>query len=257
MTRGLAARLAKIGVPFLQASATRSRLMRSIPAVLLAIALTAGFSHAAEDPLKDAPAGYRDSLISAMKAFTTRDFEGARGLIEKADASYKPTPMSLNILGAIAIEGRRFDEGRDWCNKALKIDPKFFPARFNLAEIPFIQGQYSEARGVLEALQKEDLNNDLLKFRIFLTYLVEKNDREARARLDAIPLINDTPISFYANAAWDYAHGNADKGKEWIASALRSFPAVRQINFIEVFYDLGWIKREGPDDPKTAVPAFR
>ena len=252
-----AKRLVKNKVPFRKASASRSRLMRFLPAVLLATVFAAAPLHSAEDPLKAAPAGYRDALISAMKAFTTRDFDGARSLIEKADAGYKPTPMSLNILGAIAIEGKRFDEGKQWCNKALAIDPKFFPARFNLAEIPFIQGNYAEARAVLEKLQAEDPNNDLLKFRIFLTYLVEKNDREARARLDAIPLINDTPISFYANAAWEYAHGNTEKGKEWIASALRSFPAVKQINFIEVFYDLGWIKRDGGGDGKSATPAFR
>lgn len=231
--------------------------MRSIPAVLCSVVLAVCSLAAAEDPLKDAPAGYRDALISAMKAFTMRDFDTARQTIEKADAGHKATPMSLNILGAIAIEQKRFDEGREWCNKALAIDPKFFPSRFNLAEIPFIQGRYSEARATFETLQKDEPNNDLLKFRIFLTYLVEKNEREARAHLDAIPLINETPISFYANAAWEYAHGNADKGREWIASALRSFPAVKQINFIEVFYDLGWIKREAGDEAKTATPAFR
>ncbi|MEQ1858696.1 MAG: tetratricopeptide repeat protein [Chthoniobacteraceae bacterium] len=220
--------------------------------------LVSGLATAAEDPLKDAPTTYRDAIIEAMKAFTVRDFGKARETIEKADAAHKPTTMSLNILGAIAIEGKRFDEGRDFCQKALKLDPKFFPARFNLAEIPFIQGQYAEARAVLEDLLKEEKGNDLIKFRIFLTYLLEKNDVQARARLEAIPLINDTPISFYAHSAWDFAHGNDAKAREWIASALRSFPAVKQINFIEVFYDLGWIKREQPvAGDAAAAPALR
>jgi len=231
--------------------------MRLLSAALLAIALTAGLVRAQEDPLKNVPAGYRDSIISAMRAFTIRDFDGAKELILKADAAHKPTPMSLNILGAIAIEGKRFDEGRDYCNKALAIDPKFFPSRFNLAEIPFIQGKYAEARAKLEELYKDEPKNDLLKFRIYLTHLVEKNDGEARAMLDAIPLINDTPISFYANAAWEYAHDNPDKGREWIGSALKSFPAVKQINFIEVFYDLGWIKRDAGSEAKSAAPNFR
>lgn len=210
--------------------------------LLLASALGAPFAHAADDG-KNPPAGYRDALMNAMKAFTMRDFDKARELVQKADATYHTTPMSLNILGAIAIEGKQFDEGRALCEKALKIDPKFFPAQFNLAEIPFIQKQYAEARAVLEKLLKDDPKNDLLKFRIYLTYLLEKNDEAARAKLDAIPLINDTPISFYANAAWDFAHGNPDKGREWISSALRSFPPVKQVNFIEVFYDLGWLDR--------------
>ncbi len=231
--------------------------MRAFFAVLAVTLLPLAAAPKPEDPLKNVPAGYRDAMIEAMKVFTSREFDKAREIVEKADAGYKPTSMSMNILGAISIEQRKFDEGREWCKKALAIDPKFFPSRFNLAEIPFIEGKYAEARTVLEDLLKDEPTNDLLKFRIYLTYLVEKNDREARARLDAIPLINDTPISFYSNAAWEYAHGNPEKGKDWIASALKSFPAVKQINFIEVFYDLGWLKREGGGEAKSATPAFR
>jgi tetratricopeptide (TPR) repeat protein len=229
--------------------------MRPLLSLLTVITFLTGLLHAAEDPLKATPAGYQEALIKAMRAFTERDFASARSIVEKADTDYKQTPMSLNILGAIAIEAKNFDEGRGFCEKALKLDPKFFPARFNLAEIPFIQGKYAEARAVLEELQKDEPKNDLLTFRIFLTYLLEDNDAQAAARLRAIPLINDTPISFYANAAWDFAHGRADKGKEWMASALRSFPAVKQINFIEVFYDLGWLQRETPPAAKPATPA--
>lgn len=233
----------KLAVPFREVWASRSPLMRPIPATFIVLALTAGPSFAADDPLKNAPTEYRQAMIDAMRAFTTRDFETARRVVEKADANHQPTTMSLNILGAIAIEARRFDEGRQYCEKALAIDPKFFPARFNLAEIPFIQGRYAEARAIFEALQKEDAKNDLLSFRIFLTYLLEKNEPEARARLEAIPLVNDTPINFYANAAWEFSHDQPEKGREWVASAIRSFPAVKQINFIEVFYDLGWLQR--------------
>ena len=231
--------------------------MRSTLLTAAAIALLGLVPARAEDPLKSAPKSYRDGLMEAMKAFTLRDFAKAKAEVEKADAAYKPTTLSLNILGALAIEEKRFDEGRALCEKALKIDPKFFPARFNLAEIPFVQRKYTEAREILEKLAKEEPKNDLLTFRIFLTYLLEGNDREARARLEAIPLVNDTPISFYANAAWEFAHKNQDKGREWIASALRSFPPVKQVNFVEVFYDLGWLSREGyaPKEAPAAKPA--
>jgi len=218
---------------------------------LLVAVLAAGSALAADDPMKAAPPAYRQALIEAMKAFTERNLTSAKEIVEKADAGYKATPLSLNLLGAISIENKQFDEGRAFCERALKLDPKFFPSRFNLAEIPFVQGKYAEARTVLESLYKEDPKNELLRFRIYLTYLLEKNDREAKARLDDIPLINDTPISFYANAAWEFAHGNGDKGREWIASALRSFPPVRQINFVEVFYDLGWLERVPAPAPQA------
>ena len=98
----------------------------------------------------------------------------------------------------------------------------------------------------LAALLVTKSEDDLLRFRIFLTLLLEKKDAEARPLLDAIPIINETPISFYANAAWDFAHGQEESAKNWIASGLRTFPPAKHVNFIEVFYDLGWLRREVP-----------
>jgi tetratricopeptide (TPR) repeat protein len=221
-----------------------SFLMRPFAYAVLALILAQPAAQAAEDPLKNAPPTYRDAMIAAMRAFTNRDFAMARELVQKADSTYQRTPVSLNVLGAILIEEKKFDEGRENCLQALRMDPKYFPARFNLAEIPFVQGKYGEARALFERLQKDEPDDDLLRFRIFLTLLLEKNDSEARLILDEIPLINNSPISFYANAAWDFAHGKEDSARNWIASGLRTFPPIKHVNFIEVFYDLGWLKRE-------------
>src|SRR2546423_215704 len=86
------------------------------------------------------------SRDDAVRSFSERDFATALVLIDKADAIHSPTPMSLNVRGAVAIEERRFEEGRTLCLNAMKLDPHFFPARFNLGEIPFVQGKYAEAR---------------------------------------------------------------------------------------------------------------
>lgn len=230
--------------------------MRSVALVLALFIPTIGRAATSSDPLKDAPPSYREALMGAMRAFTTRDFEKAREQVKKADSSWQQTPVSLNILGAIEIEQKNFEEGRKLCLAALNKDPRFFPARFNLAEIPFVQGKYTEARAMFLKLQEDEPQDDLLKFRIFLTYLLEKKESEAKQHLDNIPLINDSPISFYANAAWDFAHGEEAKAKEWIASGARTFAPIKHINFIEVFYDLGWLQRTpkqqvAGDAPKT------
>lgn len=220
---------------------------------LLALLFGAASLHAAtsSDPLKDAPPTYRNAMMAAMKAFTTRDFDGAVQGVEKADTGWQKTPVSLNILGAIKIEKKEFEEGRKYCLEALRLDPKFFPARFNLAEIPFVQGKYAEARAMFEKLQEDEPRDDLLKFRVFLTYLLEKNDVEAKTRLDEVPLINDTPISFYAHAAWEFSHGNEKEARNWLTSGVRTFPPIKHVNFIEVFYDLGWLDRSTGGAPKS------
>jgi tetratricopeptide (TPR) repeat protein len=222
--------------------------MRSVTLALTLFVPVVVRAAESSDPLKDAPPAYREALIGAMRTFTSRDFEKAREQVQKADSSWQQTPVSLNILGAIEIEQRNFEEGRKMCLAALNKDPRFFPARFNLAEIPFVQGKYTEARTMFLKLQQDEPDDDLLKFRIFLTYLLEKNDTEAKRHLDEIPLINDSPISFYANAAWEFAHGEEKKGRDWLASGVRTFPPIKHINFVEVFYDLGWLQRA----PKVA-----
>jgi tetratricopeptide (TPR) repeat protein len=226
------------------------------PVALVVAILTPLILRAAppSDPLKDAPPAYRDALIAAMRSFTARDFDKARQQVHKADTSWQETPVSLNIMGAIEIEQKNFDEGRKYCLAALNKDPRFFPARFNLAEIPFVQGKYTEARVMFLKLQEDEPNDDLLKFRIFLTYLLEKNEAEAKRHLDEIPLINDSPISFYANAAWEFAHGEEAKAKDWIASGARTFPPIKHINFVEVFYDLGWLQRAPKQDVAGDAP---
>ena len=197
---------------------------------------------------KDMPPAYITTVKSAMSTFSARDFKTALALVDKAEAMYQPTAMTVNVRAAIAIEDKKFDQGREYCLKALQLDPKFTPALFNLAEIPFMQGKYAEARLAYEKLMDEDAVGDLIKFRLYLTYLLEKNDEVAKRLLDKIPLLNDTPVYFYGYAAWEFAHGDEKKAQSYLNSAETVFPKTKRSNFLDVFYDIGWLKRtEGAD----------
>jgi tetratricopeptide (TPR) repeat protein len=149
------------------------------------------------------------------------------------------------VRGAVAIEERRFEEGRNLCIEALKLDPKFFPARFNLAEIPFVKGNYAEARNIFQRLEEENPRDELLQFRIFLTYLLEKNEAAAKDALDRVPFLSNTPVYYYSYAAWEFAHGNAKAGKDWVDRGNWVFPPFKTRNYADVFYDLGWLARPG------------
>src|SRR5437870_5753039 len=92
------------------------------------------------------PGRYQFLLTEAMRRFQVRDFKGALDYVDRADEILPPTAWSLNVRGAIAIEQRDFDRGFKYCSDALKLDPAFFPAKFNISEIPFLEGKYPEAR---------------------------------------------------------------------------------------------------------------
>lgn len=186
---------------------------------------------------------YTAALRDATRAFSRRDFEEAAKAVDRAEAMYRPTSVTLNMRGAMAIEQRDFERGRKFCLEALKENPSYLAARFNLAEIPFVQGRYADARAQFELLLKDDPSDELVQFRIFLTYLLQKDDNAARERLEKIPFLSKTPVFYYSHAAWEFAHGNKEEALKWVERGNWVFPPVKTQNYADVFYDLGWLQR--------------
>ena len=193
------------------------------------------------------PAQYLFYVAEAMKSFQARDFGGSLAYVEKADALVPATVWTLNVRGAVAIEQLKFEEGKKFCFEALKQEPGFFPAKFNLCEIPFLQGNYAEARkGWLELynqLAPADPTGELLIYRIFLTYLLEKDMTHAREWMDKLPFPSQTPAYQYSHAAWERQNGDMKKWEEWIQSAEFIWPQVKRANFVDVLLQLKWLQQ--------------
>ncbi len=195
---------------------------------------------------------YQLLVIEAIKSFQARDFKGALAFVDKADALLPPTVWTLNTRGAVAIEQHDFEIGLKYCAAALKLDPSFLPAKFNLCEIPFLQGKYSDARAlwikVLDDLPpaplggKSDGTSELLSYRIFLTYLLEKDLENAKVWKEKIPYPSMTPAHQYVNAAWERQNGNMAEWNEWLRNAEFKWPRIMRANFVDVLIQLGWLK---------------
>ena len=189
------------------------------------------------------PAQYVQAVNEAFRAFRARDWPATRAALDKADKILPPTPLTLNTRGAIFIEERNFEEGARLCEEALKLDPKFYAARFNLAEIPLVQGKYAESRKKFEKFVRENPKDELARFRVFLTLLLEKNYDDARRAIDQIPFPGDTPAYYYANSAWEFAHEDEAEAKKWLGRADWTFGPDKCALFSDSFYELGWMKR--------------
>ena len=194
------------------------------------------------------PSRYVFLISEAMRRFQLRDFKGALDYVDRADEVLPPTAWSMNIRGAAAIEQRDFDRGYKYCSDALKLDPGFFPAKFNLSEIPFLQGKYAEARTLwlklFTTVQSGDSTSELVIYRIFLTYLLENDFDHAKQWLEKIPFPSQTPAYQYAQAAWARQKGSIEKWDEWIRSAVYIWPEGKRSEFTDVLIQLGWLKRE-------------
>jgi tetratricopeptide (TPR) repeat protein len=198
--------------------------------------------------LSSLPSRYQFLLNEAMRRFQLRDFKGALDYVDRADEILPPTSWSLNVRGAVAIEQRDFDRGFRYCTDALKVDPDFLPAKFNLCEIPFLRGKFADARrlwGQLFSLLKPgDSMSELLIYRIYLTFLLEKDFDHAKEWLDKLPFPSQTPAYQYAHAAWARQEGDLAKWNEWLRSAAFIWPESKRGQFVDVLIQLGWMKQE-------------
>jgi len=197
------------------------------------------------------PPQYIQAVTEVFRAFRARDWPRTRAALDIADKMIPPTPMTLNTRGAMLIEEKKFEEGARFCQEALKIDPKFYPARFNLAEIQLVQGNYAEARKLFEKFLRENQKDELARFRVFLTFLLEKNYDDARRTIEQIPFPGDTPAYYYANASWEFAHDSAEEARKWLGRADWTFGPEKCALFADSLYEIGWLKRGEPIKPET------
>ena len=193
----------------------------------------------------------RSRYEQAQQAFQQRDFTTARKFVDEADAADPNQPSILNLRGEVLTEQKEFDQAEITFKKAAKLDPKFREAQYNLAQIPFKKKDYAKARERFETLFSQTPGGDknqasqLIKFKIFMTLLLEGKDSRAQKMMEQFQFTGDTPALYYAQAAWEFKHNNPNKATDWIASAKKIYSPALNVVFGDAFYDLGWMQSPG------------
>src|SRR6266480_2688298 len=202
----------------------------------------------------------RSKFEQAQQALRQRDFITARKLVDEADQAQPNQPATLNLRGEILMGQKKFSEAEAAFKKAAKLDQKFREAQYNLAQIPFKNKDYAKARERFEALLERTPGGDknqaaeLMKFKIYMTLLLEGKESRAQAMMEQFQFTGDTPALYYAQAAWEFKHSNPEKAADWTASAKKIYsPALNSV-FADTFYDVGWMQSEEP--AAAPAPAF-
>ena len=191
----------------------------------------------------------RSKFEQSQQAFRQRDFATALKLADEADKADPNQPATLNLRGEILMQQGQFDDAEAAFKKAARLDPKLRDAQYNLAQIPFKKKEYAKARDRFETLYKRipggDKNQaaELIKFKIYMTLLMEGKESRAHSMMEEFQFTGDTPALYYAQAAWRYKHNNAQKAEDWTNSANKIYsPALNGV-FADAFYDVGWLQR--------------
>ena len=190
----------------------------------------------------------RSRVEQSRQAYQQRDFVAARKFVDDADAPDPNQAATLNLRGEILLEQKQYDQAEAEFKKALKADSKFRQAQFNLASVPLKKKDYATARDRFEVLLSKAAGGDkseaaqLIKFNVYMTWLLEGKDSRAQKLMEQFQFTGDTPALYYAQAAWEFKHNNPTKATDWITSAKKIYSPALNVVFADSFYDLGWMQ---------------
>jgi Flp pilus assembly protein TadD len=202
----------------------------------------------------------RAKFEQAQQALRQRDLAAALKLVDEADQADPNQAATINLRGEILMQQEQFDQAEAAFKKAAKLDTKLREAQYNLAQIPFKKKEYAKARDRFETLYKRTPGGDknqaaqLIKFKIYMTLLLEGKESRAHAMMDEFQFTGDTPALYYAQAAWEFQHNNPEKAADWTASANKIYSSALNSVFADAFYDAGWMQR--PAAATMPTPAF-
>src|SRR5881409_4207886 len=165
----------------------------------------------------------------AFREFDANNFPQALKELDAIDARQPDLAESQNLRGVIMMRQGIYDKAEAALHEALRIDSRFWNARFNLAEIPFLKKDWAEARNRFQELLSSNASElqgeaaQLIQYKILLTYLLEGKENMVDSILAKFELSPDTPAVHYANAAIALEQNKTKEAKDWMAQAEKNF----------------------------------
>src|SRR5207253_3365339 len=188
-----------------------------------------GLASFAADNVAPTKAELEETYNAADRAFDAGQFAQALKQLDGIDARQPDLAASKNLRGVIQMRQGNYDQAEAALQDAARIDPKFWNARFNLAEIPFLRKDWPEARKRFEQLLssgESDLAKEasqLIQYKILLTYLLEGKEDMVDSIQAKLELSPDTPAVDYVKAAVALKQKNQKEAKDWIGVAEKNF----------------------------------
>jgi predicted Zn-dependent protease len=208
------------------------------PTILIAAIMAGAFFAEAQTPKPEISRDSKLAIQAALADFDAKNYDAALKKLQVLDADMPSDPFIQNLLGAAYTKKKDYATAKTYFEKALEKEPDFFPAKFNVGELLFLQRQYAEAMAYFQKMLEKDPRNELLQFKVFLCQLQLGNKDEAAKALKGIKYPGDTPAWYYGQAAWESKNGNNKRALEYVTGAQYIF-GLKTALFDETFEDLG------------------
>jgi tetratricopeptide (TPR) repeat protein len=163
------------------------------------------------------------ALERATTAFNQGKFEEAEKQVDTAAKADSKRPDIPNLRGAIFTREKRYAEATQQFNQALALDPQFYPAKLNLAEVKLLEGQYAEATEEYQALKVLDPGSELVDFKLALCALLEGEQSKAIGIVDLMKFPGKTPAYYYARGAIALKRGEQGAAQNYFENARKYY----------------------------------
>ncbi len=230
-----------------------SMTIRRLAAITLLV-----FSTIAANDVAPSNAELEAMYDRAFRAFDAADYTQALKELDAIDARKPDLAASQNLRGVIYLRQGIYDKAEAALSESRRLDPKFWNARFNLAEIPFLKKDWPTARKRFQELLSDngaDLQGEaiqLIQYKILLSYLMEGNETLVDSILAKFELSPDTPAVHYANAAIALQKQNVSDARNWLSTAEKDFSPQLNKLFAESLFEVGWLQQQ-PGQQRSAL----
>jgi tetratricopeptide (TPR) repeat protein len=211
--------------------------LRSLPILGLALLLTASLAYA--ETKNEAKKSYDAILNKASRDLKDGKIDDAANDAQQAEKLDPNNPETANLLGVVASKKKDYPEAVSEFNRALTENPKFYTAKFNLADTLMLQGSYDQAHSVLEELSQIDPKSEIVQFRLALDYVLANQPDKAMALIDMMDFPGKTPAYYYARAAVWLKKGLAKDATQYSVNAHKYYTDAQCSYFVSVLREMG------------------
>jgi tetratricopeptide (TPR) repeat protein len=215
-----------------------NRFGRALPVLgLVALLLTSSLAYA--DSKNDPKKSYNAVINKASRDLTDGKIDDAAKDAEQAKKLDPNNPETANLLGIVASKKKDYTEAISQFNRALTENPKFYTAKFNLADILMLQGDYDQARTILEDLRQVDPKSEVVQFRLALNYVLANQTDKAMSLIDVMDFPGKTPAYYYARAAVWLKKGLVKDATQYSLNAHKYYSDGQCSYFVSVLREMG------------------
>lgn len=206
--------------------------------LIICLGILCGF-HTISRAAEDADAKIQHLVDSALADFEAKKYDPALKSLLEAEKLQPDSSFIQNLVGAAYTKKKDYAKAKECFDKALSLQPDFFPAEFNVGELLFLQKQYPQALAHFVKMSNNDPGNELLQFKLVLCLLLTDQVEDAQKLVKHMKYPGDGPAWFYSQAALEIKAGHKSQAKEYLATAESIFPGKTSL-YAETFQDLSW-----------------